>query len=188
MNKSTIKGALIGGLAVTAVAASGVTGYQALNQPKFAEVLAAKEVTETIRTPREECEDVAVRKRAPVKDEHRIVGTAIGVVAGGLLGSTIGAGTGRTIATVAGAAAGGYAGNKVQQGMQNGDTVTHTEKRCKTVFDTTQKSLGYDVSYRLDGKEGLVRMSHDPGSRIPLRDGQLVLDMPVANVSGQTQK
>lgn len=181
MNKSTIKGALVGGLAVTAVAASGVTGYQALNQPKFAEVLAAKEVTETVRTPREECEEVAVRKRAPVKDEHRIVGTAIGVVAGGLLGSTIGAGTGRTIATVAGAAAGGYAGNKVQQGMQNGDTVTQPQKRCKTVFDASTKSLGYDVSYRLDGKEGLVRMSFNPGERIPLRDGRLVLDRPAGS-------
>lgn len=177
MDKSMVKGIVLGGLAVTAVAASGV-GYKAMTQPVYAEVLAAREVTETVRTPREECADVAVRKRAPVQDQHRIAGTAIGAVAGGLLGSTIGAGTGRTIATVAGAAAGGYAGNKVQQGMQNGDTVSTTERRCKTVYDTSLKHHGYDVSYRLDGREDVVRMSFHPGTRIPVKDGKLVLDPP----------
>lgn len=83
MDKSMIKGILLGGAAVTAVAASGVTGYQALNQPRYAEVLAAREVTEKVRTPREECADVAVRRKAPVQDEYRIAGTAIGAVAGG---------------------------------------------------------------------------------------------------------
>ncbi len=60
MDKSMVKGIVLGGLAVTAVAASGV-GYKAMTQPVYAEVLAAREVTETVRTPREECADVAVR-------------------------------------------------------------------------------------------------------------------------------
>lgn len=178
MDKSMIKGVLVGGLAVTAVAASGVTGYQALNAPKYADVVSAREVTETIRTPREECADVAVRRKAPVQDEYRIAGTAIGAVAGGLLGSTIGAGSGRTVATVAGAAAGGYAGNKVQQGMQERDVTTSTERRCKTVFDTSRKHLGFDVTYRYEGREDVVRMAHDPGPRLPMKDGKPVLDPP----------
>jgi len=73
-----------------------------MTQPKFAEVLAVKEVSETIRTPREECQDVQVQKQAPVKDEHRVAGTVIGGVAGGVLGHQIGGGTGKTVATVAG--------------------------------------------------------------------------------------
>jgi len=32
------------------------------------------------------------------------------------------------------------------------------------------------VRHRLNGKEATVRMDHDPGDRIPVRDGQLVLD------------
>ena len=180
MNTSMVKGIVIGGAVALAVGAAGVTGYKTMSKPKFAEVVAVKEVTETIKTPREECQEIEVKKQAPVKDEHRIAGTAIGVVAGGLLGSTIGAGTGKTVATVAGAAAGGYAGNKVQQNMQKNDTVTSKEQRCKTVYDTSLKHHGYDVTYRLDGKQDVVRMAHNPGTQIPVKDGKLVLADPQA--------
>lgn len=175
MDRSMIKGIVIGGAAMVAVAAVATTGYRTMTQPKFAEVLAVKEVTETIRTPREECQDVQVQKQAPVKDEHRVAGTVIGGVAGGVLGHQIGGGTGKTVATVAGAAVGGYAGNKVQKNMQEKDVVTTTEKRCKTVTDTSQKFVGYDVRYRLDGKEDVVRTSFKPGNQIPVKDGKLVL-------------
>ncbi|HSX87341.1 MAG TPA: hypothetical protein VLG17_05015, partial [Pseudomonas sp.] len=59
--------------------------------------------------------------------------------------------------------------------MQANDTYTTTETRCSTVTDTSEKVIGYDVKYQLDGKEGRVRMDSDPGSRIPVEDGQLVL-------------
>ena len=180
MDKSMIKGVVIGGIAMVVLTAGGVTGYRALTKPKFADVIAVKEVTQTINTPREECQDVQVQKQAPVKDEHRIAGSVIGGVAGGLLGSTIGGGKGKTVATVAGAAGGAYAGNQVQKNMQEKDVVTTTEKRCKTVNDTTKKLVGYDVTYRLDGKEGVVRTSFKPDKTIPVKDGQLVLDAPEA--------
>ncbi|HRC60981.1 MAG TPA: hypothetical protein PLD53_08435, partial [Candidatus Propionivibrio aalborgensis] len=84
------------------------------------------------------------------------------------------------VATVAGAVGGGYAGNKIQKNMQDKDVVTTTEQRCKTVYDTSERIVGYDVSYRLEGKQGMVRMDHNPGQQIPVKDGQLVLNGPVA--------
>jgi uncharacterized protein YcfJ len=180
MDSSMIKGVVIGGIAMVALTAGGVTGYRALTRPAFADVVAVKEATETVVTPREECQDVQVQKQAPVKDTNRVTGTVVGGVAGGLLGSTIGGGTGRTVATVAGAAAGAYAGNQVQKNMQQKDVVTTMETRCRTVNETSQKLIGYDVTYRLEGKESVVRMSFDPGSRIPVKDGQLVLAPPEA--------
>ena len=36
--------------------------------------------------------------------------------------------------------------------MQANDTVTTTETRCNTVTDTSEKLVGYDVKYELDGK------------------------------------
>ena len=180
MDKSMVKGIVVGAVAVTALAAGGV-GYKVMTKPVFAEVVAAKEVKETVKTPREECEDVAVQHKAPIKDEHRIAGTVVGAVAGGLLGSAIGGGTGKKVATVAGAAAGGYAGNQVQKNLQEKDVETTTERRCKTVYDTSVKHLGYDVTYRLDGKQDVVRMAFDPGQRIPVKDGKLVLDPPAKN-------
>jgi uncharacterized protein YcfJ len=140
-------------------------------------------VTEKVRTPRKVCRDVVVSHQAPVKDEHRIAGTAIGAVLGGVLGNQIGGGTGKTLATVAGAAGGGYAGNKVQQNMQESDQVTGTETRCKTVYDASTKTLGYDVTYRLNDKQDTVRMDHNPGQRIPVQNGQLELSSTGANGS-----
>ena len=174
MNKSMMTGVIAGAVAVTAI--GGVAGYRALAEPEFAEVLAVEPVTETRKTPREVCSDVVVNEQAPVKDPNRIAGTAAGAIAGGLLGSQIGGGTGRTVATVAGAAAGGYAGNQIQKGMQEKDTVSRTETRCKTVYDSHTDTIGYDVRYRLGKEEGQVRMEQRPGARIPVTDGKLQLD------------
>ena len=174
MDKSVVKGIAIGGMAMVALGAGGVTGYRTLTAPRVAEVVAVKEVTEKVVSPRELCEDVQVQRQAPVQDEHRIAGTAIGAVAGGLLGSTVGGGKGKTLATAAGAAAGGYGGNQVQKSMQQNDVVTSTQRRCRTVNDTSQRLVGYDVTYRLDGKEEVVRMPKRPGATLPVRDGKVV--------------
>lgn len=172
MNASMMKGMMVGGIAMVVLGTSAVT-YQQLSKPKFAEVVASKEVFETVVTPREHCEDVQVQKQAPVKDEHRIAGTAIGAIAGGVIGHQIGGGSGKKLATIGGAAAGGYAGNQVQKNMQQKDVVTTTERRCKTVQDKSQKLVGYNVTYRLDGKEGSVRTSFKPGEKLPVKDGKV---------------
>ena len=178
MNAPMLKGILIGGLATVGITAAGMVGYQTLTRPTHAEVLTVKPVSETVRQAREECRDVEVQRKAAVKDENRIAGTVIGGVIGGALGSTIGGGSGKTVATVAGAAAGGYAGNKVQKNMQDKDVETHIERQCKTVYDNIERPLGFDVTYRLNGKQDTVRLDHDPGQQIPVKDGQLVLTRP----------
>jgi uncharacterized protein YcfJ len=173
VNKSMLVGAVLGAVVVTAGGAFAT--YSLVNGSNYAEVLAVTPVNETIKTPREVCKDVTVTRQKPVKDQHKITGTVLGAVAGGLLGNQVGGGNGKKIATVAGAAAGGYAGNQVQGNMQQGATYTTTETKCSTVTDTSEKLAGYDVQYRLDGKVGTVRMERDPGNRIPVEDGRLIL-------------
>ena len=174
------KGNVIGGIVMVVFVVSILTGCEALNKPKFAEVVGVVEITETTETPREVCEDVQVRQQAPVKDPNRITGTVIGGVAGGVLGNQIGKGTGKTLATVGGAAGGAYVGNQVQKSMQKSDVATTTKRSCKTVYDKTQKVVGYDVTYRFEGKEGVVRTTFKPGSTLPVKDGQVVLTAPVS--------
>jgi uncharacterized protein YcfJ len=174
MNKPTLTGTVLGALLATA----GVAGasYTLFNkQPDRADVISVRQLTETVKTPREACHEEQVTRQRPVQDEHRVAGTAIGALVGGVLGNQVGGGSGRTLATVAGATAGGYAGNQVQQRMQHGDTYTTTERRCATVYDSRETVVGYEVRYRLDGRESVVRMDHDPGDHIPVRDGRLVL-------------
>lgn len=172
MNKSLVTGLVIGALVVTAGAAvAKLDVFQ--STPKYAEVLDVDAVTKTARTPREVCKDRVVTHTAPPKDEKRIAGTVIGAVVGGVLGNQVGDGNGRKVATAAGAAAGGYAGNTVQKRMQNGNTYTTTETHCETVYDSSEKVIGYDVRYRLGDEEGTVRMDRDPGRRIPVENGEL---------------
>ncbi|KTC48464.1 hypothetical protein AO262_00770 [Pseudomonas fluorescens ABAC62] len=149
MNKSLLVGAVLGAVGVTAGGA--VATYSLVKSgPEYAQVLAVQPVKTQIKTPR--------------------------VLAGGLLGNQVGGGNGKKLATVAGAVGGGYAGNKVQEGMQNRDTYTTTQTRCNTVNDISDKVVGYDVRYTLDGKEGSVRMDRDPGGQIPVdKEGRLIL-------------
>ncbi|MDI9239744.1 glycine zipper 2TM domain-containing protein [Lysobacter sp. LF1] len=75
------------------------------------------------------CYDVEVQKPKEVKDQHKIAGTALGAVAGGLLGNQVGGGSGKKIATAAGAVGGAVAGRKIQENQQN-KTETVVERRC----------------------------------------------------------
>jgi uncharacterized protein YcfJ len=172
MNKQVVAGAIVGALAVTAIAAFG---YQKLDQADYAVVSDVKPTTKTVRVPREECHDEMVTLQRETKDPHRITGTVLGAVVGGVIGNQIGDGRGKDVAKVGGAAAGAYAGNKIQDGMQERDTYQESRRTCKTVHDSREEKTGYDVTYRLDGQERTVHMDHDPGRQIPVENGQLVL-------------
>ena len=174
MNKSLLIGLALG--AAAAAGAGAVAGLKVMSKgPQYAQVMRVTPLTRTIRTPRQDChEDEVVHQRA-ARDQHQILGTVAGAVVGGLLGHYVGGGTGKDIATAAGAAAGGYAGNRIENRVQQGNVYTTTERRCATVYQRSVRQDGYEVRYRLDGKEGTVRVDHDPGSRIPVDHGQRVL-------------
>ncbi|HHC1436659.1 TPA: glycine zipper 2TM domain-containing protein [Klebsiella pneumoniae] len=149
MNKSMLAGIGIGVAAALGVAA--VAGLNVLDRgPQYAQVVSSTPIKETVKTPRQECRNVTVTHRRPVQDENRIAGSVLG---------------------------GGYAGNQIQGAMQDNDTYTTTQQRCKTVYDKSDKMLGYDVTYKIGDQQGKIRMDHDPGSQIPLdNNGQLVLN------------
>ncbi|OZT17949.1 hypothetical protein CHR54_06975 [Serratia marcescens] len=152
---------MLAGVGIGIAAALGIAAVASLDVfsagPQYAQVLAATPIKETIKTPRQ--------------------GSALGAVAGGVIGHQFGGGRGRDVATVVGALGGGYAGNQVQGAMQNNDVTTSVQQRCKTVYDKSQKMLGYDVTYKIGNQQGKIRMDHDPGTQIPLdKNGQLVLN------------
>jgi uncharacterized protein YcfJ len=177
MDKSLLKGLILGGVAATCVAA--LAGYDAVeNRSAYAQVLSVQPLTKSVRTPHKNCWNETVTRQAPTKDPDQVAGTVVGALVGGVLGHQVGGGRGKTVATVAGAAAGGYAGNKIEEKMQAGDTYQSSQRRCATTYDTAQQPDGYEVHYKLQGREGTVRMDHDPGERIPVKNGELVLTSP----------
>lgn len=177
MEKPLIKIMIIG-IATVALAVAGVAGYRAM-YPKTAAVVAVAEVTKTVETPRKECRDVLVQQRAPTADPNRIAGSVIGGVAGGVLGHQIGRGSANTVATIVGAAGGALVGNQVQGSMQKSDVVTTTKRQCTTVYDRSQQLVGYDVTYRLKGKEDVIRLAYRPGATLPVENGHVVVNQTV---------
>ncbi|WP_448097322.1 glycine zipper 2TM domain-containing protein [Luteibacter yeojuensis] len=144
--------------------------------PKYGRVVSVDPIREQASAPQRECHDEVVTRRAPVKDQHQIAGTAIGAVAGGLLGNQIGGGKGRTLATVAGAVGGGYAGHEIQERRQETNTVTSTVRKCSTVSaGNSDKIVAYDVRYEYKGVTRTVRMDHDPGDRVEVQEGVSVV-------------
>ncbi len=173
MNKSMIVGIVLG-VGIASVGGA-VASYQFLKEPTHAAVLKTVAVTKKIKVPHEECHDETVVHQKAVQDKNRVAGKVVGGLLGGVLGHQVGGGNGKKAATVLGAVAGGYAGDRVQNNMQKSDTYTTVEKRCNTTYETREDITGYDVTYRLKDKESVVRMSYDPGEKIPLENGKLVL-------------
>ena len=117
----------------------------------------------------------------------QVGGAVVGGLVGGLLGNQVGGGKGKTLATVAGVAGGAYAGHEIQKNHQEKNaTETETRNVCHTVTDksTSTKTVGYDVTYTLNGQTGQVRMDHNPGvgTGLPVKNGVVVAG---GNTQGQ---
>ena len=157
------------------VATDGATvpadaGANADNGIRYAKVISVDPVRQAAG-PRQVCHDQTVTHTAPPKDQHRIAGTAIGAVAGGLLGHMVGGGKGNTLATVAGAVGGGYAGNRIEASRQQPQVTSSVERQCSTVQNAQSQIVGYDVRYVYNGVTRTVRMDHDPGDRVQVQEG-----------------
>lgn len=170
-----------GAIAVAGSSAQAVAGAPvgasagADNGIKYAQVVSVEPVRATVNNPRQVCRDQTVTHTAPPKDQHRVAGTAIGAVAGGLLGHMVGGGKGNTLATVAGAVGGGYAGNRIEASRQQAQVTTSVQRQCSTVANASTNIIGYDVRYVYNGVTRTVRMDHDPGDRVQVQEGVIAV-------------
>lgn len=99
-------------------------------------------------------------------ESSNTIGAVGGAVLGGLLGNTIGGGTGRTLATAAGAVAGGVAGN--------------------SVGELAGRTSGYELEIKTDNKENIVvvqkagNTKFSPGQRVRMaRSGNTLTVSPL---------
>ena len=72
-------------------------------------------------------------------------------------------------------AAGALGGRMAQQQVQAGRTAAATATRCDTVMDSEVRVKEYEVRYDIGGAVATVRMPYDPGERIPLSNGTLLI-------------
>ena len=100
----------------------------------------------------------------PRQSDSRIgAGTALGAIAGGVLGHQVGSGRGNDVGTAAGAILGGIVGHQIEKDRRADDDLDMS--RCRMVSDSSNIQ-GYDVRYRYQGQEYVTRLDHDPGRRL----------------------
>ena len=96
------------------------------------------------------------------RDSHVGAGTAIGAIAGGVVGHQVGNGRGNTAATVGGALLGGLLGHNIEN-RNNDDEPDFDRSRCRVLAQHGANAVGYDVRYDYKGREYVARLDHDPG-------------------------
>jgi len=143
--------------------------------PQYAQVVSVEPVRQSISDPQRVCHDQVVTHTAPPRDQNHIAGTAIGAVAGGLLGHMVGGHHSKTLTTVAGAGIGGYAGNRIEAAHQQGQVTQTVERQCDTVDNASSKVVAFDVHYVYNGVTRTVRMDHDPGDRVQVQQGVIAV-------------
>ena len=156
MNNTVLAGIIVGGV-VLAAAGSIVasSGYNPLQ--KYATVVSVEPAFDTTRTPRQLCGDEAALAQASM------TGDAAAAAA--------------PTPTPAPAPAPEPAKPEQAPGSKADSAEADTSAECIVVFDTNSVQSGFDVTYELDGAQKVVRMDRDPGKRIPVEDGELVVSL-----------
>lgn len=147
MNNSVLAGMIVG--AVVLAAAGSIFARSDYNPlQKYATVVSVEPAFNTTRTPREVCGDEAVLAQTPNPGESPAAPKPVEP-------KSAPAAKPADASKAEGAAAGS----------------------CVVVFDTSSVQSGYDVTYELDGIQKVVRMDRNPGTRIPVEGGELVLTL-----------
>lgn len=163
MKQRIIRSSILGALALAAMPVAAQSyGPDAASFSAQARVVSAVPIREAVAAaPRQEC----WTEYSEGSGGNRAAGAVIGGIAGGLIGHQIGSGRGNTAATIAGALGGAAVGNEVAR--RNDDP--RAIERCRTVSDTTDRVVGYDVVYRFQGREFTARLPYDPGPDLPVQ-------------------
>ena len=105
--------------------------------------------------------------RGPEKAKVLSKDTAIGAIAGGIIGHQFDSGA---VGTLGGAALGGLAGHAYEQHQNNHDSQDDLDRsRCRVVAEASSRE--YDVRYRYRGEDHVARLDHQPGPTLtPGRD------------------
>ncbi len=125
---------------------------------------------ESIRVPRQECNNRLIRE--PRRNGDREYGGAVlGGVAGALIGNQVGRVHGREAATAVGAVVGAFAGDNIanRDRWDRDHDVSREVTRCRNVDDEQTRIVGYQVTYEYRGQQFTTLMHDHPGRFLPVR-------------------
>lgn len=137
-----------------------------------AKVINAEPVYRTVEIsrPKRQCWDEEVEHYR--SGDKTYTGTVLGGIIGGVVANKVSRrhGHGNDVATVAGALLGSAIGHDVSRQKSGGYYTTSVERRCEVSNETSyeEQLVGYDVTYRYQGRLFTTRTKEHPGKRIPV--------------------
>lgn len=145
--------------------------YEHSRHHEYARVVDARPIYQRVthQVPQESCHYETVAYRDRRSDSYT------GTVVGGLVGAAIGHELGNSrrnkdVGAVAGGLLGASIGHDVSRRKNPGTVRYHDQQICQTSYRTehSQSLVGYDVTYKYQGRLYQTRTSHHPGDRIPV--------------------
>jgi uncharacterized protein YcfJ len=164
MKKITIQTTLLAGLMAVLASAS-------VQAQEVGKVISSTPIIQQVAVPRQVCNNQQVVSEG----QKSGAGAAMGAIAGGAIGNSMGQGSGRAAATMLGLFGGAILGDKVEGG---GAPEVRNVQSCSQQMFYENRTMAYNVVYEFAGKQYSVQMPQDPGPTVRL---QITPMVPVAN-------
>ena len=164
-NKSIQLSLLAGLMAMFATAA--------VQAQEVGKVISSTPIIQQVAVPRQVCNN----QQVVTEGQKSGAGAAMGAIAGGAIGNSMGQGSGRAAATMLGLFGGAILGDKVEGG---GAPEVRNVQNCSQQMFYENRTMAYNVVYEFAGKQYTVQMPQDPGPTVRL---QITPMVPTANTS-----
>ena len=175
MKTHTLKISFLTAALVMGATTAQASHYDNDNALIRARVISSTPIYQSINEPHRECWNETRDYETRSYRNNNTQGSIIGAIAGGLLGSAVGKGNGRVAAAAVGAATGAVVGGNWNNGDRYNNYPQQVE-RCRTTNHTRQVMNGYDVRYRVQGREFNTHLPYDPGKWVNLDANFTVAD------------
>jgi uncharacterized protein YcfJ len=129
---------------------------------EVARVLSATPIVQQVATPRQVCTNEQVAVNGPKSG----AGAAMGAIAGGAIGNSVGRGDGKAAATMLGLFGGAILGDKIEG---NPTPEVRNVQNCTRQMVYESRVTAYSVVYEFAGKQYTAQMPNDPGPSVRLQ-------------------
>ena len=142
-------------------------------------VISTTPIIQQVAVPRQVC----TQNQVVTPGQKSGAGAAMGAIAGGAIGNSVGQGFGRDAATMLGLIGGALLGDKVEGTPAN--EVRQVQNCTNQVF-YENRTTAYNVVYEFAGKQYSVQMPQDPGPSVRLQITPMAPPPGAANLPAPT--
>jgi uncharacterized protein YcfJ len=144
------------------VLVSGAAFSATVSAQEVGRVISSMPIIQQVAVPRQVCTQQQVA--TPARKSG--AGSAMGAIAGGVIGNHIGKGDGNALATAIGVIGGAIMGDKIEGAPP---AEVHNVQSCSTQNFYENRTVAYNVVYEFNGKQYNVQMPQDPGPTVRLQ-------------------